>query len=85
MPAKSVVVEKQVKKRLIKLPIKIHKRVIESLNLLKVNPLVGIKLHGELDGYYKYRIGDYRIVYSFNAKESTVIVVKLEHRQGVYK
>lgn len=85
MPAKSVIVEKQVSKRLAKLPLKIHKRVIEALDILKLNPLSGVKLHGELDSYYKYRIGDYRIVYRFNAKESVVIIVKMEHRQGVYK
>lgn len=85
MPAKSLILEKPVKKRLLKLPIKIHKRVIRALETIQENPLIGVKLHGELNDYYKYRVGDYRIVYSFNSKESTVIVVKVEHRRGVYK
>jgi len=85
MPAKSLVLEKPAKKRLLKLPIQIHKRVIRALETIQENPLIGVKLHGELNDYYKHRIGDYRIVYSFDSKKSTVIVVKVEHRQGVYK
>ena len=85
MPAKSVVVEKHARKRLLKLPLSIHKRIIRALEIIQENPLIGVKLHGELEKYYKYRVGDYRIVYSFDSKESTVTVVKVEHRQGVYK
>lgn len=85
MPAKSLILEKPAKKRLLKLPIQIHKRVIRAFETIQENPLIGVKLHGELNDYYKYRIGDYRIVYSFDSKKSTVIVVKVEHRQGVYK
>ena len=85
MPAKFVIVEKPVKKKLLKLPLHVHKRIIKALETIQENPIEGIKLHGELDRYYKYRVGDYRIVYSFNTKESIVTVVKIEHRQGVYK
>ncbi len=85
MPAKSVIVEKSAKKRLLKLPLHIHKRIIKALDIIQENPLAGVKLHGELDKYCKYRIGDYRIVYSFHSKEQIVTVVKVEHRQGVYK
>ena len=42
-------------------------------------------MHGELEGYYKYRLGDYRIIYIFDAKKSTVEIQTIEHRQGVYK
>ena len=85
MLAKSLLLEKPAQKRLLKLPIHIHKRVIKALETIQENPLIGVKLHGELNDYYKYRIGDYRIVYTFNTKESIVTVVKVEHRQGVYK
>ena len=85
MPAKLVILEKPVKKRLLKLPIHVHKRIIKALEVIQENPLAGVKLHGELEKYYKFRVGDYRIVNSFENKESTVTVVKVEHRQGVYK
>lgn len=85
MPAKSVVLEKSARKRLLKLPLTIHRRIIRALDAIKANPLIGTKLHGELEGLYKLRVGDYRIVYLFDAKRSIVEVVKIEHRQGVYK
>ena len=85
MPAKTLIVEKAAKKKFLKLPIHIHKRIIKALETIQENPIAGIKLHGELGQYYKYRVGDYRIVYKFDSKESKVVVVKVEHRQGVYK
>lgn len=85
MPAKSLIVHKSAKKNLLKLPIKIHRKIISSLDQIKQNPMAGMKLHGELGNYFKFRLGDYRIVYKFNSRESLVEVVKIEHRQGVYK
>lgn len=85
MPAKYLSTEKSVRKHLKKLPMSIHSKVIKALDVIKNNPLSGEKLHGELKNYYKYRVGDYRIVYKFDSKASTVIVVKVEHRQGVYR
>lgn len=85
MPAKTLVVEKPVRKKLLKLPFKIHLRIVGKLDEIQANPIAGTKLHGELSDYYKIRVGDYRIVYKFDAKESRVDVLKIEHRQGVYK
>ena len=85
MPAKAVIVDRAEKKRLLKLPLRIHQRILRALETIQENPIIGIKLHGELEEYYKFRVGDYRIVYSFDSKKSVVNVVKIEHRQGVYK
>lgn len=85
MPAKALIVDKNADKRFLKLPLPIQKRVIYAYDKLKLNPISGIKLHGKLEGLYKYRLGDYRIVYMFNTKTSTVEILTIEHRQGVYK
>ena len=85
MPAKSILVERASRKKLLKLPVNIHKRFIDAFDSIQQNPLIGEKLHGELKGYYKLRLGDYRIVYKFDSRESRVVVVKIEHRQGVYR
>ncbi len=85
MPAKSFVFANRVDKELSKLPLKIQKRAIRAFEAIQENPVVGIKLHGELGDYYKSRVGDYRIVYFFDSKPSRISVVKIEHRQGVYK
>lgn len=85
MPAKSLIVQSSARKKLLKFPAHIHKKVIHTLTRIQQNPMIGVKLKGELVDYFKYRIGDYRIVYKCNKKESRIEVVKVEHRQGVYK
>ena len=85
MSAKNLHLSQSVDRNLSKLPKHIQKKVISSFDKIIQNPASGIKLHGELKNYYKFRVGDYRIVYGFIAKESLIEIVKIEHRQGVYK
>lgn len=85
MPAKYLLTNKKAQKQLKRLPVNIHRKAIKTLSILQANPLAGEKLHGELAGYYKFRIGDYRIVYRFDPKASRVVILKVEHRQGVYR
>lgn len=85
MPAKELIVQKKVQKHLLRLPLNIHERLVRALSLIQMNPIIGTKLHGELRDTYKFRVGDYRIVYKLNKQNSIVEVVKIEHRQGVYK
>jgi len=85
MTASKLVVQKSASKRFNKIPLNIHKKILKALNIIKNNPLVGIKLHGELAYYRKYRVGDYRVVYRFDRKNKVVRVVKIEHRKGVYR
>ena len=85
MSAKLLVITNKADKQLRKLPKRIQIRVFKSLTQLKEDPLRGIKLAGDLSGSYKLRLGDYRIVYDFHSKKSVVVILKIEHRQGVYK
>lgn len=85
MSARSLVITSKADKQISKLPRKMQLKVLSTLTALKQNPLSGIRLSGELSGSYKKRLGDYRIVYDFHSKESIVVILKVEHRQGVYK
>lgn len=85
MSAESLLVQKSAQKQLNKLPLHLHKRIIQALKKIKLNPVSGMKLQGQLGNYYKYSVGDYRIVYSYDSSKNTVFIVKIEHRQGVYK
>ncbi len=85
MSAKKLQLAQSVDKNLSKLPKHIQTKIISSFDKIMQNPVSGIKLHGELKDYYKFRVGDYRIIYSFNSKESLIQIVKIEHRQGVYR
>ena len=85
MAAKNLQVAGIADKSLSKLPKNIQSKIISSFYKIQKNPITGIKLQGELKSYYKFRVGDYRVIYKFDIKKSLVMVVKIEHRQGVYK
>jgi len=46
---------------------------------------VGAALVGPQSGYWKYRVGDYRIIASIMDTEVTVIVVRVGNRREVYR
>lgn len=85
MPAKTFIVPKKVNKTISRLPLRIQNKIDQAFNKIKQNPILGVRLQGELADYYKARVGDYRIIYRFDNKESLVEILKVEHRQGVYR
>jgi mRNA interferase RelE/StbE len=46
---------------------------------------IGERLHGPLRQYWKYRVGDYRLICSLKEDRLVVIVVRLGHRREIYK
>lgn len=43
------------------------------------------RLRGELSGYFRYRVGDWRVVYEINDDQIIVIIVMIAHRRNVYR
>jgi len=60
-------------------------RILAAFSLIVKDPFVGKKLKGEYDGCYSYRIWPYRIIYQIYKKELLILVIKIGHRQGIYK
>ena len=46
---------------------------------------LGDPLVGEWSGYWRYRIGDYRVIAKFYDEVMVVSVVKIGHRREVYR
>lgn len=46
--------------------------------------LRGKALEGNLKGYWRYRIGDYRVVCEIKDSEMVIYAVKVAHRREVY-
>ena len=46
---------------------------------------IGESLKGVLKGYWRYRVGDYRIVCHIDDNIMTVLAVHVAHRSEVYK
>ncbi len=44
----------------------------------------GKALTGNLSGYWRYRIGNYRVITQIENGEMTILVVKVNHRSQVY-
>ncbi len=42
-------------------------------------------LTGELQGLFKLRVGDYRIIYSVNSEQSLIVVHLVGHRREIYR
>jgi mRNA interferase RelE/StbE len=60
------------------------RRAIESR--LKTAPQdYGLPLRKSLGGYWKLRVGDYRIVYTIREKILVVLVVRIGHRKDIYR
>ena len=65
---------------------KLIKSWIEK-NLLKTdNPRQhGKGLTGNLSQYWRYRVGDYRILAEINDTEIIIIIVEIGHRRDIYR
>ncbi len=64
------------------------KKITRCLQQLEQNPRShsNIKaLRGDYSGYYRYRMGDYRIIYSIETEQVQVFVISIAHRRDAYE
>ena len=59
----------------------IKKNLVETNNPRKHGKL----LTGPLKGYWRYRVGNYRILADIKDSEVTIIVINIGHRKDIYK
>jgi mRNA interferase RelE/StbE len=69
------------------IPKSIQKQIFDKIDKLAKNPRPQNvePLHGNDDGLFRIRQGDYRIVYAINDKRLLVLIVRIVHRKEVYK
>lgn len=83
--AYGIFLKRSAEKELRGLPAKIHNKIIEILVSLKENPRpLGVKNLRGREGY-KFRIGDYRILYLIDDHERKIEIFSLAHRREVYR
>lgn len=77
------------RKDLQKLDRKDARRIVAAIHANKVgNPLAKAKpLSGIFEGLYRYRVGDYRVIFSYTdeAIVSILTVLKIRHRKDAYR
>ncbi|MEW6455115.1 MAG: type II toxin-antitoxin system RelE/ParE family toxin [Acidobacteriota bacterium] len=62
-------------------------KIVERVkNYLTQNPMTLVKpLKGVFKGLFRYRFGDYRIIYAVDMEEKKIIVLHIAHRKDIYK
>lgn len=65
----------------------VARRVISRLDWLSVNfeLLTPESLTGVLSDFYKFRVGDYRVIYQILPEEKIIIVHAIGHRRDIYR
>lgn len=79
--------DKKAKKELASISSPIQKQIDKFLLKLgkSANPRVfGDALKGNLRSFWRYRVGDYRIICQINDKEIIVLILSIAHRKEVY-
>ena len=64
---------------------KIRTQIKNALERLAVEPLLGKRLTGDLEGLWSYRSGDWRIIYQLRQKELLIIIFAVGNRRDVYR
>jgi mRNA interferase RelE/StbE len=83
-----IVLTKEAQKDYQKLAKSVARRVNQCLDDLRENPLrypQAIPLKGKLAGSYRWRVGDWRVVYQVSTDEQVVTILQITHRSKVYK
>lgn len=64
---------------------KLKERIASALEYIAKEPFRGKPLQAELKGCYSYRVGDYRVIYTFSKEKKYVGIIRLSHRREVYR
>lgn len=61
-------------------------RIARKIKWLQENfeQITPLPLTGNLIGYFKLRIGDYRVIYSIEHSSQTLIIHQVGHRREIY-
>lgn len=72
---------------LAKLDKPIGRRIVERIRWLaeNLNDIRPEALTGDLSGFYKFRVGDYRILYEILEGEQTIVIHTIDHRSRIYR
>ncbi len=81
----AVAFERSAEKEFLTLPQAVRERVLKALQPLRADPFAARNVKSLKGGFYRLRVGDYRVIYSVMAEVLIILVVKVGHRREVYR
>lgn len=82
----SVLLAPPAERQLRSFPSVIQKRLVKRIKALQNDPRPpGVKKLASKDDLYRIREGDYRIIYTIQARELVILVLKIGDRKEVYR
>ncbi len=86
MPRYRVEIRRDAQRQLAALPSAVRRRIDAKIQALAENPRpAGVKKLAGSDPAWRIRVGDYRVIYTIADDALIVLVVKIGHRQHVYR
>ena len=67
------------------LPPDVKRGVKAALRSISVDPGSGIPLVKDLEGFWKYRVRRYRVVYSIDRSRRAIRIIAVGHRRRIYE
>jgi mRNA interferase RelE/StbE len=68
-----------------KLPQESAVRILKAVSSLADNPLSGPPLKGAFQSFRKLRVGEFRVIYSFQKDNAVIQILRVAHRREVYR
>ncbi|MBE9056732.1 type II toxin-antitoxin system RelE/ParE family toxin [Sphaerospermopsis sp. LEGE 08334] len=61
-------------------------RILNKIQWLSGNfeQITPLSLTGQWSGFYKLRVGDYRVIYELDLEKQLIIIVRIGHRREIY-
>jgi mRNA interferase RelE/StbE len=63
----------------------LKRSVRAAIDEITANPECGEPLRGDLEGYRKYKVRRFRIVYAVDTRKRAVRIMAVAHRQEIYE
>ncbi|MGK7894054.1 MAG: type II toxin-antitoxin system RelE/ParE family toxin, partial [Xenococcus sp. (in: cyanobacteria)] len=73
-------------KELRKLSLEVQQRIASVIEKLIDNPRFSgvVKLKGD-DNLYRFRVGEYRVIYEIDDSDKKIVITRIRHRRDVYR
>jgi len=80
-----LVLTKKADRDLAKIDSRYRIKIMAALVALTDNPFLGKQLVGQWGDTWSYKVWPYRIIYQLIKQDLVIKIVRIGHRQGVYK